>query len=140
MPSTKPTTRRQLHLAVLNDSRPVVRMLRNWFVKNGHHCSSAIVADMPQAHTEVEKFLNDKNPDVVIYDVAIPYASSWDLLDVIRKLPSVKSLPFVVTTPNKKELDEAVGRKTNTLEIAGQDTDLQRLLKAVEKAAGSSRP
>ena len=75
---------------------------------------------------------------MAIYEVAMPYASSWDLLDVIRSMPSVKSAPFVVTTPKKKELDEAVGKTTSTLEIAGQHADRRGLLKAVEKAAATT--
>jgi CheY-like chemotaxis protein len=91
---------------------------------------------MPMAHSQVEKFLTEQHPDVVVYDVAMPYASNWDLLDAIRQLPSVASLPFVVTTPNKRELHAAVGR-TRTLAIGGRATDLTRLLKAVEKAAST---
>jgi hypothetical protein len=37
---------------------------------------------MPLAHIQVEKFLIQEKPDVVIYDVALPHASSWHLLDV----------------------------------------------------------
>ena len=112
-------------------------MLCGWFERHGHECRSAVVAEMPLAHLQVEQFLTSEKPDVVVYDVAMPYASNWDLLDVIRQLPSVKSLPFVVTTPNKKELDAAVGSKTRTLPIGGRATDLTRLLKAVERAAST---
>ena len=66
----------------------------------------------------MEQFLSNEKPDVVVYDVAMPYASNWDLLDVIRQLPSV-------------------GGKTRTLPIGGGATDLTRLLKAVEKAAST---
>lgn len=133
----KSETRRRLRLAVLNDSQAVLKMLCEWFERHGHECRSAVVADMPLAHVQVEKFLSSEKPDVVVYDVAMPYASNWDLLDVIRELPSLKSLPFVVTTPNKRELDASVGKKTRALPIGGRATDLTRLLKAVERAAST---
>jgi hypothetical protein len=69
----------------------------------------------------------------------MPYLSSWDLLQAILRMPGIESMPFVVTTPNKKELDNAVGAKTPTLEIAGNPADLQRLLKAVTTASASPR-
>ena len=96
-----------------------------------------MVAETPQAHVKVAQFINEHKPDVV-FDVPMPYGSSWDLLDVIRSMPSLRSLPFVITTRNKRKLEQVVGR-TSVVEIAGQPEDLRRLLKAVE-AAGTSAP
>jgi CheY-like chemotaxis protein len=96
-----------------------------------------MVAEMPQAHVEVEQFINQHKPDVVVYDVPMPYGSSWDLLDVIRAMPSLQSQRFVITTRNKRKLEQVVGR-TSVVEIAGQPEDLRRLLKAVEAAGASA--
>ncbi len=136
MPVPEP---KSLRLAILNDSQPVLKMLCNWFESQGHECTSAIVAEMPRSYVQIETFISSVNPDVVVYDVAMPYLSSWDLLQAILRMPSMESRPFVVTTPNKKELDNAVGAKTPTLEIAGNPADLQRLLKAVTAASASPR-
>ena len=133
---SSPSTRRRLRLALLNDNQRVLRMLCDWFKQHGHHCVTAVVADFPRAHEDVPQFIHKHGPDVVVYDVAMPYASSWDLLDAIRSDPSLTAQPFVVTTPNKKKLEEAVG-ETSALELAGLTTDLRRILKAVE-AAGRS--
>jgi CheY-like chemotaxis protein len=75
-----------------------------------------------------------RNPDVVVYDVAMPYASSWDLIEVIRANHALQSQAFVLTTANKKMLEEAIGARTPALEIAGETRDLRRVLKAVETA------
>ena len=92
---------------------------------------------MSQAHVEVQQFINEHKPDVVVYDLPMPYASSWDLLDVIRATPSLHSQPFVITTRNKRKLEQVVGR-TSAVEIAGEPEDLRRLLKAVETAGLSA--
>ena len=126
--------RSRLRLVVLNDSAPVLKMLCNCLQEHGHHCETALLADMPHAHDEVGPFIQKHRPDVVIYDVAMPYSSSWDLLEVIRAAPALQSQPFVITTPNKRKLEQAVG-PTSALEIGGPDSDLRRLLKAVEAAA-----
>ena len=128
----------RLRLVVLNDSAPVLKMLCNWLQEHGHHCETALLADMPHAHDEVGPFIQKHRPDVVIYDVGMPYSSSWDLLEVIRAAPALQSQPFVITTPNKRKLEQAVG-PTSALEIGGPDSDLRRLLKAVEAAAHDRR-
>jgi len=109
-------------------------MLCDWFTQHGHHCVTAVVADLRNAHQDVARFINEHEPDVVVYDVGMPYACSWDLLDAIRSDPSLKAQPFVVTTPNKKKLREAAVGATSALELAGLTTDLRRILKAVETA------
>lgn len=124
---------RRLQLAILNDSPQVLKLLCDWFRRHGHHCATQMVAELAHAHVEVERFINAHKPDVVVYDVPMPYGSSWDLLDVIRSVPSLQALPFVITTRNKRKLEEVVGR-TSVIEIAGQPEDLRRLLKAVEAA------
>jgi CheY-like chemotaxis protein len=128
----------RLRLVVLNDSAPVLKMLCDWLQEHGHHCETALLADMPQAHDEVGLLIQKHRPDVVVYDVGMPYSSSWDLLEVIRAAPALQSQPFVITTPNKRKLEQAVG-PTSALEIGGPDSDLRRLLQAVEAAADDGR-
>jgi hypothetical protein len=36
-----------------------------------------VVANRPQAHLEVEQFINEHKPDVVVSNVPMPYGSSW---------------------------------------------------------------
>ena len=77
-------------------------------------------------------------PDVVVYDVGMPYTSSWDLLEVIRTSPALQSQPFVITTPNKRKCEQAAG-PTSAFEIGGRDEDLRRVLKAVERAGNAAQ-
>ena len=128
----------RLRLVVLNDSPPVVRMLCDWFTQHGHHCDAVLLSDMPRAHEEVGHFVSAHRPDVVVYDVGMPYESSWDLLEAIRMAPALQSQPLVITTPNKGKLEQAVGR-TDALEISGRARDLRRLLKAVDEATDVAR-
>ena len=113
-------------------------MLCDWFKQHGHHCVTAVVADFPRAHEDVPQFIHKHGPDVVVYDVAMPYASSWDLLEAIRMSPALRSQPFVITTPDKRRLEQAVGA-TPAIEIGARDTDLGRVLQAVEAAADGVR-
>jgi CheY-like chemotaxis protein len=138
VPANIPLKGRRLRLVVLNDSAKFLKMLCDWLQSQGHHCDTALLADMPHAHEEVGRFIVKHRPDVVIYDVGMPYASSWDLLEVIRTSPVLQSQPFVVTTPNKRKLELAVG-PTSALEIAGRAGDLRRVSNAVEAAGEAHR-
>jgi CheY-like chemotaxis protein len=131
------TTSRRLHLVVVNNSRQVLKMLCDWFKQHGHHCNALLLSDIAQAQVEVGEFVSVHRPDVVVYDVGMPYASSWDLLDVIRMPASLRSQAFVITTPNKAKLELAVGA-TSAIEIGGGERDLRTVLKAVEAAAGAA--
>lgn len=134
MPAKHPAPRRRLRVVVLNDSAPIVKMLCQWLEQHGHHCDTALLADMPRAHEEVGRFIQKHRPDVVIYDVGMHQPSDWDLLEVIRMSPGLQSQPFVITTPDKRRLERAVGT-TAAIEVSGSDADLRRLLEAVEAAA-----
>ena len=125
---------RHLRLAIFDDSPYVLKLVCDWFRQ--HHCAAAIVAKKLQACLDVERFVSEHKPAVVVYDVPMRYASRWDLLEIIRAMPSLRSQPFVVTTRNKRQLDQVVGR-ISAIEIAGEPEDLRRLLGAVEIAGTS---
>ena len=133
-----PAPPRCLRLVVLHDSAPVLTMLCQWLEQHGHYCHTALLADMPRAHEEIGQLIRKHRPDVVIYDVGMHYDSSWDLLEAIRMSPALQSQPFVITTPDKGKLEHAVGA-TPAIEMGGRDTDLRRLLEAVEAAADGVR-
>ena len=138
MPAKNPAPRRRLRIVVLNDSALLLEMLCHWLEMHGHHCDTALLAYTPQAQEEVGRFIQKRRPDVVIHDVGPPYDSSWDLLEAIRISPALQSQPFVITTSNKPKLEHAVGAAP-AIEIGGRDTDLRRVLKAVEAAADGVR-
>ena len=141
MPARILPKRSRLRLVVFNFSAPVLKMLCKWPQECGHQCNTALLAEMPQAQDDVGRFIQEHGPDVVVYGVGMPYSSSWDLLEVIRTAPLLQSQPFVITTPNKRKLEQAVG-PTSAFEIGGPDSDLRRVLKAVEQprmAAGPGR-
>ena len=72
-------------------------MLCDWLQRQGHHCDTALLADMSAAHEEVGRFILKHRPDVVIYDVGMPYASSWDRLELMESLQA-EVTPFGIHT------------------------------------------
>ena len=139
MPQKILAKRFRLRLVVLNDSVPVLKMLCKSLTERGHHCNTALLAETSQAQDDVGRLIQKHRPAVVIYDVGMPYSSSWDLLEVIRTAPALQSQAFVITTPSKRKLEQAVG-PTSAFEIGGADSDLRRVLTAVEAAADGGEP
>jgi len=115
MPTKILPKRSRLRLVVFNDSAPVLRMLCKWLQEHGHQCHTALLAEMPQAQDDVGRFIEKH-----------------------RTAPALHSQPFVITTPNKRKLEQAVG-PTSAFEIGGPESDLRRVLKAVEAAVDGAR-
>ena len=69
-----------------------------------------------------------------------PFRATWRWIPTFNpRVPMLVARPAVViTTPNKHELESAVG-PTSALEIAGREGDLRRVSKAVEVAGQARR-
>jgi len=128
---TSPQKRRRL--AVLNDSAPTLSTIGKWFEIHGYGVVTAQVGMMRIAHIDVEAFVAKHCPDVIVFDVAMPYESNWDFLEVLRILPGLQGIPIVVTTANKKALESLVGR-TTAMQIIGKPKDLSELQHLVDTA------
>ena len=61
------------------DCSPVLKLLCTWMQEHGHHCETALLAACRTPTTRSVAFIHKHRPDVVIYDVGMPYSSSWDL-------------------------------------------------------------
>jgi DNA-binding response OmpR family regulator len=118
-------------LAVFNDSAPTLSTIA---VRDpGYGVVTAQLSMMRIAIVDVEAFVTAHRPDVVVYDVAMPYESNWDFLEVVRMLPKMQNIPIVVTTSNKAVLDSLVG-PTDALQVIGKPHDLGELQRRVDTA------
>jgi DNA-binding response OmpR family regulator len=117
-------------IAVLNSSNDVVGMLRLVLEEEGFKTVTAHVPEVKQGQEDLLAFFARHNPRVVIYDVSLPYAENWTFLRLVLDTAAAKGRHFVVTTPNKTALEEAVG-DTGTIELIGKPYDLEQILAAV---------
>lgn len=85
MPENHSTASRHLRLVIINNSPHTLTLLCDWFKQYGHHCHALLHSDMRQAQIEVGQFVSAHRPHVVVDDVGMPYASSWDLLRTVLK-------------------------------------------------------
>lgn len=132
MPDRHPET-----VAVLNSSEDTVEMLRYALQSSGF--SSVVtghIRDFKTGATDFAQFLETHHPRVIVYDVAIPYDRNWTFLRQLLDLEHMRGRKLVVTTTNKKRLDEIVG-PTDAFEIVGKPYDINRIVEAVKTAVKS---
>jgi response regulator RpfG family c-di-GMP phosphodiesterase len=109
-------------VAVINTNDDLVQSLRNVLVDEGYYVVTGHIGDLKSGRQDFSTFLNAHRPAAVIYDLAIPYEDNWTFLQTLLKLPETNEPIFVITTVNKRVLEERVG-KTDAIEIKGGHAD-----------------
>jgi hypothetical protein len=77
-------------------------------------------------------FLKDREPVVVVYDLAPPYAESWRALQAVASGERGKERYFILTTANKAAVEQALG-PTEALEIGAEPSGHHELVRTVRR-------
>ena len=124
-------------IAVINSSEDTVEMLRTCLQQEGFtSVVTGHVTDIKRGRTDFMEFLAQHEPQVLLYDISIPYKENWNVLRLILDSEEMNGRRVVVTTTNKKVLESFVG-KTDAIELHGKPYDLQEIVKSVEAAAAA---
>jgi DNA-binding NtrC family response regulator len=133
-PSKSFISDRQRTIAVINSSDDTVDMLRVCLQQHGFtSVVTAHVPDIKQGKLDFLTFVAAHDPAVFIYDVSIPYDENWRFLQLLMSSEHMRGRTFVVTTTNKRALEQLVG-PTEAFEIIGKPYDIDQIVQAVEKA------
>lgn len=120
-------------VAVFNSSADVVQLLRTALEEEGYTTATAHVSEIKRGEQDVIDFFERYDPRVVIYDVSVPYAENWTFFKLVRDTQVAQGRRFIVTTPNKRALEEAIG-ESPVVELVGKPYDLQTILERVAAA------
>ena len=124
-------------VAVINSNEDTVEMLRAYLQQRGFtSVATGHVTDIRNGRLDFLQFLEQHDPQVIVYDIGIPYEENWKFLQLLMSSDAMKGRRVVVTTTNKRVLDRLIGTETQALEIVGKPYDLQAVAEAVEAAAG----
>jgi CheY-like chemotaxis protein len=124
-------------VAVINSNEDTVEMLRACLQQNGFSSVvTAHVTDIRNGRTDFLAFVAQHDPAVIVYDVCIPYEENWRFLQLLMSSEAMTGRRVVVTTTNKRVLEQLIGEKTEAHEIIGKPYDLQSIVEAVRRAAG----
>lgn len=119
-------------LVALNTSTDTTEMLKVWFEMHGMIVHTGLVSEFRVHTANIDEFLERAKPDVVIFDVSIPYETNWRFLQHLRDGP-LQRVPIIVTTTNERILRAVVGADVPLTihELIGKPYDMGRLLELV---------
>lgn len=121
-------------VAVFNTSPDTIDLLRFVLEKAGLVVVTAFTFDLRDTKVNLESFVRQHRPKVVVYDVAPPYAENWRLFQHIRQSPALAGMKYVITTTNPIHVGKLAGEETPLYEIIGKPYDLGLVVQAVREA------
>ena len=129
----------QLVAAIFNTSPDIVDLLRRAFEPAGIVTVSVLTHQIREGAVDVERFLRQHDPAVVVYDIAPPYDANWQLFQHIRRMDAMRKRHIVLTSTNVRQVEQLAGRDERIYEVVGKPLDLDQIVRAV-KEASRSRP
>lgn len=123
--------------AIFNSNDDTVEMLRLMLESEGFVVSSGHIADIKRGSFDLPSFLELHRPSVIIYDLAPPYEQTWNLLQKLRNDGPLKGYKILLTTTNKKKVEELIG-VTDVFEVIGKPYDIQAIVEGAKRLAGGS--
>lgn len=121
-------------VAVMNSSREITDVLSEVFKRAGFNTTDIFTYKFKNGDVDFEEFVENNKPNVIVYDIAIPYKDNYELFQSLLAKDVAKDIPFILTTTNKKALEEIVG-ETMAIEIVGKPFDMNHLVDIVKNAS-----
>jgi len=125
-------------VGIFNTSQDTVDMLRELFEHKGFVAVSLFTYNVRDGKVDLDGWMHQHQPSVIVYDIALPYEENWRLFKHIRDSPACKNVPFLLTTTNVAQVRRVAG-DAEIYEIVGKPYDLEQLLDAVSNAASQHR-
>jgi hypothetical protein len=88
-------------------------------------------ADLKKGVVDFGKYIEKHNPEVVVFDISPPYDENWTYFKKMRDDQVMQGRGAVLTTTNKRRLDEMLGADSHALEVVGQPADLTEIKAAI---------
>jgi len=120
-------------VAVINTSVEVARTIEEVLQQEGWTTARAFTLDLKEGRVDLEAFMAEQDPSVVIWDIALPYAENYAFFQTVLERPELNGRGLVLTTTNERALTELVG-PTGAIEIIGKPFDLHQITDAVTAA------
>jgi DNA-binding response OmpR family regulator len=132
-------------VALFNASDDTVEMVQRMLGASGFDwLVGCHFADLKNGVIDFGRYLGRYEPEVVVFDISPPYKENWDFFKTLRDGKAMEGRGLVLTTTNKKRLDETVGRDSEAFEIVGKPYDLDEIKGAIhaalKRARGVRRP
>jgi DNA-binding response OmpR family regulator len=121
-------------VALFNASDDTIDMVQNLLTSSDNEQTLiwCHFADLKKGNVDFGKYMDEHNPEVVIFDLSPPYDENWQFFKTMRDAKRMKGRGVVLTTTNKNRLDEVLGEDSRALEVVGRTKDLQEIDAAIK--------
>jgi hypothetical protein len=118
-------------VAILNSNDDLVALIRETLHDDGYLTMHHHISDLRDGKTDITRLFEDRDPRVIIYDIAAPFLRNWQFYQVLSAHKSMKGRRVILTTNNAAALKKTCG--VDALQVVGNDDDLRELLDAVKR-------
>jgi DNA-binding response OmpR family regulator len=122
-------------VAVINSTPDIVDMLRIAIEKAGFVVVTGLTFEIREGHVDLEHFIEQHQPTVIVYDIAPPYDANWQLFQHVAAMPVMKGRQFVLTSTNRAHVERIATPRQEIHEIVGKPFDLGEIVTAVKEAS-----
>jgi CheY-like chemotaxis protein len=119
---------------VVNTSPDIVDMLRVALEHAGIVVVSTLTHMVRDGEVDLDRFVAQHQPGVVVYDIAPPYESNFQLFEHIRRMPVMAGRQFVITSTNARQVEKLAAGSTPVYEIIGKPFDIDQIVQATREA------
>ena len=122
-------------VAVINSTEDIIDLLRLSIEQAGFVVVTAMTGEVRDGELDVDRFIRQHDPRVIVYDVAPPYGANWNLFQHVAGLEVMKGRQFVITSTNARHVEALAPPQQHVYEIVGKPEDLGRVVHAVKEAS-----
>jgi DNA-binding response OmpR family regulator len=121
-----------LRVVILNDSPDVLDLLKTLFEQEGFESVTTHAPQFREGELDFDQFIAEQDPDVILWDIALPYEVNWDhFQQTMRTSQVMQGRRVVLMTTNYAELRDVAGKDPGAIEVVGKPFDLEQLVDAV---------
>lgn len=91
-------------------------------------------ADVKKGRVNVAEYLTAHNPQVLLFDIALPYLENWRFAKGLCAAPAMRGRREMFITTNKAQLDAALGKDSHAIDVAGTPAVIHQVVTALEDA------
>lgn len=120
-------------VAIINNNEDLIRMLSDALKEAGCNVASVRLVNARAGKVDLELFVEEHDPDAVIFDLALPYRTNLSMLEDLKGTGVLAGRGLVLTTPNARAVRDLL--RVEAFEISGLAEEIQAVVREVLRVA-----